>query len=87
MAFVLGHTYLHQTLTEYVSNQYTHFDSDMPDVTVSYCIFYESSYIIDEHSCLKYFIFTKLSQIMCLINAHILVYQHAKCDCKLWEVL
>ena len=49
-----------------------------------YCIF---SYIIDEYSCLKYCIFTKLSQIVCLINVHILDYQHAKCDCWLWKVL
>ena len=33
------------------------------------------SYIIDEYSWLKHCIFTKLSQIMCLINVKILVYQ------------
>ena len=38
-------------------------------------------------SCLKYCNFTKLSQIKCLINVHILVCQHAKCDCKLWKVM
>ena len=40
------------------------------------------SYIIDDHSCLKCYIFTKVSQIMCLIDVHILVCQHAKCDCR-----
>ena len=48
--------------------------------------FWVFSYIIDEHSCLKYCFFTKHSQIVCLINAHILIYQHARCDCKLWKV-
>ena len=37
------------------------------------CIFQEFSYIIDEYSCVKYCIFTKLSQMMCLINVHILI--------------
>ena len=35
------------------------------------------SYIIDEHSCLKYYIFTKLSQIECLVNTLILICLHA----------
>ena len=30
-------------------------------------------------------IFTKLSQNVCLINTHILIYWHARCDCKLWH--
>ena len=48
------------------------------------CIFSkEFSYIIDEYSCPKYFIFTKFSQIVCLINVHILVCQYFKWDCKL----
>ena len=38
------------------------------------------------HSSLKFCIFTKLSQIVYLINAHIVVYSHAKCDCRLWKV-
>ena len=36
---MFGNTYLHQTFTEYMSYQYTHFDIliiDMPDVTASY---------------------------------------------------
>ena len=33
-----------------------------------YCEFQEFSYIIDEYSCLKCCIFTRLSQIVCLIN-------------------
>ena len=42
------------------------------------------------HNCrlfMKCFIFTKLSQIVCLINVYILVCQHAKCDCRLWKLL
>ena len=31
--------------------------------------------------------FTKLSQNVCLINIHILIYWHAGCDCKLWNAL
>ena len=37
-----------------------------------YCIFLVFSYIIDDH-CLKYCLFTKLSQIVCQINTHILI--------------
>ena len=66
----------------------------MPDVTAIYgtpldfiAFFWVFSYIIDEYSCLKYCIFTKLSQIMYLIDVHILVCQHAKYDCMLWKVL
>ena len=44
------------------------------------------SYLIDEHSCLKCCIFTKLSQIVCLITVQILVCQHAKYDGRLWKV-
>ena len=44
-------------------------------------------HFIDEYSCLKYCIFTKLSQMVCLINMYILKCQHAKCDCLLWKVL
>ena len=64
----------------------------MPDVAASYgtlldsiAVFKEFSYIIDEHLCLNCFISTKLLKIVCLINVHILVYQHAKCNCKLWK--
>ena len=49
--------------------------------------FKEFLYIIDDNSWLKYCIFTKLSQIVCSINVHILVWQHAKYDdCRLWKV-
>ena len=47
------------------------------------CVFKVISYIIDDHSFLNYFISTKLSQIVYLINVHILVCQHIKCDCRL----
>ena len=42
-----------------------------------YSVFWAFSYIIIDHSCLNCWISTKLLQIMCLINTHILVYQHA----------
>ena len=51
------------------------------------CVFLEFSYLIDDHLCLKYFIFTKLLQIVYLIDVPSLVYQHAKCDCRLWKIL
>ena len=31
------------------------------------------------------YIFTKLSQNMCLINTHIMIYQYAKCNFNLWK--
>ena len=51
-----------------------------------YCVFSVFSYIIDQHSCLKYGIFTKFSHIVCLMNVHILVCQYAKCNCRLWKI-
>ena len=64
------------------------------DVTVNYgtlldfyCIFWEFSYLIDDHSCLNCCISTKLSHNVCLINLHIVVYHYAKCDRKLWNAL
>ena len=52
-----------------------------------YCIFCVFSKIFDEHSCLKCCIFTKLSEIVCMIIVHILLYEHDKCACRLWKVL
>ena len=81
MAFAFDNTYLHQTFTEWVPNKYPHFDDfAMPDVTASYGTFpdFITFFLYYWHSCLKYCILTKLSQIVCLINRHILVYQHAK---------
>ena len=93
-AFVFGVKYLHQTFTECVSNQYTHFDTSICQIWLQvmeshlilflFCVF---SCILDEDSCLKFFILTKLSQIVTLINVHILVYQYANCDCRLWKIL
>ena len=66
----------------------------MPDVTACFGTFFDFiaffwifSYTFDEHSCLKYCIFTKVSQIVCIINVHFLVCQHAKYDSSLWNVL
>ena len=86
-------TYLYQSFTKCVYNWYILWCIDIPVVTASYempfnlifdCFF---SSIIDEHSFLKYFIFIQHSQIVCIINIHILVCQHAKYDCRLWKVL
>ena len=52
-----------------------------------YCVFGVFSYIIDEHLCLKCCIFIKLSQIVCLIYVHILICQHAKCDCRFSDLI
>ena len=61
----------------------------MPEVTASYgtpldliAFFWVFSYIIDDHSRLTYCIFTKLSQIVYLINIHNLVCQLPKCNCR-----
>ena len=48
-----------------------------------YCVVWIFSHIIYEHSYLKYYIFTKLLQIVCLINTHI--YWHVRYNCKLWH--
>ena len=37
----------------------------------------------ERHLCLVTLIFIKLSQIMCLIDIHIMVCKNAKCDCRL----
>ena len=66
----------------------------MSDVTTSYgmsfdfiAFFWVFSYIFDENSCLNYYIFSKHPQIVCLINIHFFLSQHAKCDFRLWKVL
>ena len=54
-------------------------------------IFWVFSYILDNNSwlnsCVPTKISTKLSLIACLINVHILICRHAKCDCRLWKFL
>ena len=51
-----------------------------------YCVFFGVLLIIDVFSCLNHYICTKLSQNLCLINIHILIYWHARYDCRLWNV-
>ena len=87
---MFGNTYLHLTFTECVSNQNTYFDVwpcqmllQVIEGRLVLLNFKEFSYKIDENSCLKYCIYTQLSQNVCLINVHILVSHHAKCDCRL----
>ena len=62
----------------------------MPDITANYerpfdFIAVLSAFFLFIH--VKYYIVTKHSQIVNLVNVHILVYQHAKCDCMLWKLL
>ena len=62
----------------------------MPDVTASYGMsltLLRFLGIFIHNSCLKCSIFIKLSQIVCLVNVHILIYHHANCDCSLWKVV
>ena len=63
------------------------FDCQLWKVLWFYYVFWVLLYIIDDYSCLKCFIFTKLSQIKYLINTHISINWHAKCNYKLWKVL
>ena len=53
--------------------------------TIKYCDFWVFAYIIEY--CLNYCIFTKLSQIVCLISVLILVVELSKCDSRLWKVI
>ena len=91
--FMFELLYHHKTFKNYVSDKYSYFDISIYQMWLQVMEgllillrFWVFSYIVDEHSCLKYCIFTKLLQIVCLINVHILVCQHAKCDCRLWKV-
>ena len=66
----------------------------MPGMTASYGVpldfitfFSVFLYIIDKHTYLKCCIFTKFLQNVYLIDVHIFIFQHAKCDCRLWKVL
>ena len=52
-----------------------------------YCVYWIFSYITDKYSCLNCCISTKLSQIVCLVNVHILACQRAKCHCRLRKFL
>ena len=68
---------------------------NMPDVTAGYgstlnffCLFFwKYSQIIDDNLCLNFCIFTKLSEIMWLINTQNFGHQQARCKCRLWKVL
>ena len=76
-AFAFGSTYLHQTFTECMFNQYTHFDTSTCQMwlQVVECHLILLHFLgIFIHYCLNYCISTKLSLIICLINTHILVY-------------
>ena len=81
---------LYQTFTDCVSSQYTFWYVDMSDVTKSYethldfaAFFFENFHIFDDYSCLKCWKFTKLLQIVCLINTLTLICQYTRLDCRL----
>ena len=50
------------------------------------CLDRLKTYHKKRHFCLVAHSFTKLSQKVCLINTHILMYWCARCNCKLWKV-
>ena len=84
---------LHQTVKEFVSKSIcTFWHIDMPDETTSYGIQFDFiTFFVHFHTLLLtaihvwvVFSSTKLSQIVCLINIHILFCQ---CDCRIWKVL
>ena len=83
--------YSSQTFTDCVTGQCWYVK--LPNVTVSYRMsaiflqFWRILYKIDEYSCLKWSIFTKLPQIVCLINTHILICWNARCNYKLRKAL
>ena len=52
-----------------------------------YCDFWVFSYIIEDHSCLKYCIFTKLPKIVYLDNVNILKCQNAKCNSSFYDLI
>ena len=55
---------------------------------VSLFLFSVFSLINEDYSCLKCWISTKLSQIVCLINLHIfLIWWHTRCYCRQWNNL
>ena len=85
--------YLHQTFTDYISNQYTHIyirharcHSKLWNTFWFYSVFLWILYTIDEYSCVTYGISTKLLRIVCLINTFILIWWYARCNWKLRKV-
>ena len=53
-----------------------------------YCVFFLLILAHNQnHSCLNFCIIVKLSQTICLIDTHNLVYQNARYDCRLWKFL
>ena len=81
---ILKITYFIQDYLNLVRILITDFDYLLPDGnTVVLC---QKKYHINErHLCLVTLIFTKLSQNVCLINWHILIYRHVRWDYKLWN--
>ena len=77
--------HLHQTLnklcvikTHILKYQNARCDHKLWNALWFYCIFFRFFiHIIDDYSCLKNYIFTKLLQIVCLIHTHILACEFA----------
>ena len=58
-------------------------NEDIIQAFLSKNTFNNSTFWTAQH--MYFYIFTKLSQNVCLINIHILIYQFARCKCKLWK--
>ena len=74
-----------------MSNEYTHFNISTcqmwPQVMARPLILLRFLSILIHFWWLNCCIFTKRSQIVCLIGVHFLKCQHTKCNCRLWKVL
>ena len=65
----------------------------MPDVPINYgtpfhfivYFGYFHTLLLTIILCLECCIFAKISQIVCLVNVHILIFQIVKCVCRLWK--
>ena len=74
--------YLHQTFYDCVSNLQV---IERSLILLRFlCIFIHHWW---SFLCLEFCIFTKLSQIICLIKAHILIYWYVRCNYKLRRIL
>ena len=67
--------------------QYARCDWKLWNISWLCCVFCKFSDIINNNSCLNCYIFTKLSQTVCLIHTYNLVCRYARCDCRLWKII
>ena len=67
--------------------QYIRYDCKLWKAPCFCCIFCEFSHIVNICLFLILYILTKYTHNVCLTNTHILIYQNARCDCKVWSAL